>query len=342
MNDSRYSRQVRFGGVGEDGQERLAQARVTVCGCGALGSVIADTLARSGVGQLRIVDRDFVELNNLQRQLLFTEQDVKDCLPKAEAAARHLQKVNSDVVIEPAVCDLDASNISRLCGDADVILDGTDNFETRLLINDFGRREQKPWIYAGCIGSEGQSMAVLPDEPPCLRCLIGNPPAPGTTPTCETAGILSPVVSAIASFQCIEALKLLLGKPERLHRKLLAIDLWNNRVRYLSLAKLREQTDCPVCKEGRYDWLEGDHASRTVSLCGRNAVQVVPPRRHAVDFAALAEQLPSPQDVKVTPFLLRFVIDGFEFSVFADGRAIIKGTDDVAAARTLYARYLGS
>ena len=341
-NLDRYSRQIRFPGVGEAGQRKLLSARVAVCGCGALGTASANALARAGVGFLRIIDRDFIERNNLQRQLLFDEADIAAGLPKAEAAARKLRAINSEIVIEAAVSDLDQTNIEQLCGDVDLLMDGTDNFETRYLINDFAVKTGIPWIYGGCIGSEGRRLTILPGKPPCLRCLIEAPPLPGASPTCETAGILNSASAIVAGFQVAEALKVLVGAWDRIDPDLLVIDLWENSVRRIDLRLLREQGGCRACREKRFDWLEGTFSGHASSLCGRNAVQVVPPNRANPDWDVLHDRIAAIGPVTRNEFLLRFTIDGYEFAVFRDGRAIIKGTDDVAIARSLYARYLGS
>ena len=338
----RYSRQMMFPGIGEEGQRRICQGRVTLCGCGALGTVIANVLARAGVGFLRIIDRDFIEWNNLQRQVLFDENDVRESLPKAEAAARKLRQINSEIEIEPIVADVDHTNIIDVVRDVDVILDGTDNFETRYLINDAAVKLGKPWVYGGCIGSHGQTMTIIPGETPCLRCVIESAPPPGMAPTCETAGILGSTVNVIASLQAVEALKLLAGKKEAINRNLVYIDVWDNVYRTFKIASLREKVDCPTCKRGEFPWLEGKLGSHTTTLCGRNAVQVVHRRAERLSFEELAGKLTGVSNVRYNRFMLRFEVDGYEFTVFPDGRAIIKGTNDVAKARTLYAQYIGT
>src|SRR5262245_49699416 len=270
----RYSRQIRFPGVGEDGQHRLLNSRVTLCGCGALGTVLANALVRAGVGHLRLIDRDFIETSNLQRQVLFDEHDVADNLPKAEAGARKLAAINSSVHVEPVVTDIDRTNIMELVQDADLILDGTDNFEIRYLINDAAVKLGKPWVYGGCIGSHGQTMTILPGETPCLRCVFEAAPAPGEAGTCETAGVLGPTVNIIASFQTSEALKILSGHREQVSRELLCFDLWDNVIRRVKVARLKGKVDCPCCGRGEYEWLAGAQGAQTTTLCGRNAVQV--------------------------------------------------------------------
>ncbi len=276
-NLDRYARQTLFPPLGKAGQERLLASRVLICGCGALGSVLSNTLARSGVGHLRIVDRDFLETNNLQRQVLFDEADVASDLPKAVAAAGKLRKINSQIEIEPIVADVDHTNVLELCRDVDLILDGTDNFETRFLINDVAVRESIPWVFGGCLGAEGQTMVILPGETPCLRCLFAEPPPPGATPTCDTAGILAPIVNVIASIQAAEAIKILSGDLAAVRRTLLVIELWNHCIREVGLDSLGSRHDCPACDRREFPWLEGERGSHTAVLCGRNAVQLSPP-----------------------------------------------------------------
>jgi molybdopterin/thiamine biosynthesis adenylyltransferase len=337
----RYSRQMRFGGIGEKGQRKLLEGRVTLCGCGALGTVIANVLVRAGVGFVRIVDRDFIETHNLQRQVLFDENDIAANLPKAEAAARKLRTVNSSVTVEPVVTDIDRTNIIELCSDADVVLDGTDNFEVRYLINDAAVKLGKPWVYGGSIGSHGQTMTILPGQTPCLRCVFEAAPAPGEAGTCETAGVLSPIVSIIASFQTAEALKLLTGQLDAVNRELIYVDVWENITRRIKVAPLLGKVDCPCCKHRRFEWLDGAQGSQTTSLCGRNAVQVAQRMPAQLNFEEMARQLRTMGEVSFNRFMLKFSAEGYEFTVFPDGRAIIKGTSDLDKARTLYAKYVG-
>lgn len=332
---------MRFGGIGPAGQRKLLGSHVTLCGCGALGTVIANALVRSGVGHLRLVDRDFIETHNLQRQVLFDEHDVAENLPKAEAAARKLGAINSSVHVEPVVTDIDRTNIVELCQDADLILDGTDNFEVRYLINDVAVKLGKPWVYGGSIGSHGQTMTILPGQTPCLRCVFEAAPAPGEAGTCETAGVLSPIVNIVASFQVTEGMKILTGQIDRLNRDLIYIDVWENVLRRIKIAPLLGKVDCPCCRRRRFEWLEGDQGSQTTSLCGRNAVQVAQRTPGRLNFEEMARHLESLGDVSYNRFLLRFTAEGHEFTVFPDGRAIIKGTSDVDRARTLYAKYVG-
>lgn len=345
-NLERYSRQMRVPGIGKAGQERIMASRVTLCGVGALGTVLANTLVRAGVGFVRVVDRDFVEPSNLQRQVLFDESDVTGNLPKAEAAAVKLRQINSTVEVEPVVADINRTNIEGLCDGADLILDGTDNFEVRYLINDVAIKHGKPWVYGGAVGTEGMSMTILPGETPCLRCVFEQSPGPGEVGTCETAGVLAPIVSVIASFQAAEAFKILAGKKEAVNRELFCINLWDNTTRWVKIAKLAgRKGNCPCCAKRNFEWLDGEHGTQTTSLCGRNAVQVTPKGGTKLDLNDLKKQLEASGTVTANKFLLKFNTtdagNGYEFTVFPDGRAIIKGTDDVERARTLYAKYVG-
>jgi adenylyltransferase/sulfurtransferase len=338
----RYSRQMRFPGIGQDGQQRLLDSHVTLCGCGALGTVLANVLVRAGVGHLRLVDRDFIETSNLQRQVLFDEQDVAENLPKAEAASRKLEAINSSVHVEPVVTDIDRTNILDLVKDADLILDGTDNFEIRYLINDTAVKLGKPWVYGGCIGSHGQTMTILPGETPCLRCVFEAAPAPGEAATCETAGVLSPIVNIVASLQATEALKILSGRRGQVNRDLIYVDVWDNVHRRIKIAPLLGKVDCPCCQRRRFEWLDGAYGSQTTSLCGRNAVQIAHRVAGRLNFEELAHHLQPLGEASYNRFLLKFTADGYEFTVFTDGRAIIKGTSDVDKARTLYSKYIGN
>jgi adenylyltransferase/sulfurtransferase len=343
---------MRFAPLGDAGQQKLARGRALVCGCGALGSVIANTLVRAGVGFVRIADRDFLELNNLQRQVLYDEQDVADGLPKAIAAANKLRRINSEIEIEPVVADVSFQNIADLARDVDVIVDGTDNFATRFLLNDYAVQNAKPWVYGGCIGAEGQSMTILPGETACLACLMPDAPPPGATPTCDTAGILGPIVNIVASLQSSEAIKILSGNRAAVSRQLTVIDIWGNHLRSLDLSRLRESGDCRACRRGDFEWLRGDRSDSSAVLCGRNSVQLSPPRRSGtstdstssepVSLDALAARLEGVGRLQRNPFLLRLAVDNYVLTVFADGRTIISGTDDVATARSVHARYIGA
>ena len=341
MNNPRYIRQSLFEGVGENGQRQIGESAVLVVGCGALGSVIANTLVRAGVGLVRVVDRDFLELNNLQRQVLYDEADVKSELPKAIAAANRLRRINSDVIVEPIVGNVSFDNIEELLDSIDVIADGTDNFETRFLINDAAHKFGIPWVYGGCIGAEGHTMSIVPGETGCLRCLMPEVPPPGTTPTCDTAGIPGPVVNIVASFQAAEVLKLVSGNQDKLSPHLSVFDLWGNRIRQIGLEQLKGET-CPTCIEGHFDWLSGDRSSQTAVLCGRNAVQLSLSEKVTVDLESLELKLKELGDVRRNPFLLRVQIEAFELTIFKDGRAVVGGTDDPNEARSVYARYIGT
>jgi adenylyltransferase/sulfurtransferase len=346
MNDQpldRYARQMRYPPIGEVGQRGLAAARVLICGCGALGSAAADTLARAGVGRLRLVDRDFVEITNLQRQVLFDEADAAEGLPKAIAAAAKLRRINSAIEIEPLVADVTAGNILSLCEGVDLIVDGTDNFETRFLLNEAALQAKIPWIYGGAIGATGQSMTILPGQPPCLRCVIPEPPPPGSMPTCDTAGILASAIHVVAGIQACEAIKILSGNRSAVNRGLMVIDLWENRFRQVGLSRLAEQ-GCATCRGGDFPWLAGRRGSQTAVLCGRNAVQLAAPAGEtagAVSLDALAQKLNGVGRLTRNPYLLRLAIDGYTITLFGDGRAIVAGTDDVAVARSMYAKYVG-
>jgi len=340
-NLDRYVRQMRYPPLGEEGQRRLAASRALVCGCGALGSVLANTLARAGVGCVRIVDRDFIELNNLQRQVLFDEDDIARGLPKAIAAAEKLRRINSEVEIEPVVADVDHTNIQQLIDGVDVIVDGTDNFETRFLVNDAAVRYDIPWVYGGCLGAEGQTMTILPQKTPCLRCLIQECPPPGTTPTCDVAGILAPIVSVIASIEAVEAIKILSGNRDAVSRNLTVVELWDNHIRQVDVSSLRDQVDCPTCRRGEFPWLSGKEGSHTAVLCGRNAVQLT----HtgvALSLDDLARRLEGIGPLTRNQFLLRLKVAPYELTLFPDGRAIISGTDDIPTAKTVYAKYVGN
>src|SRR3984957_20067618 len=339
----RYSKQVLYAGIGEAGQRRLLASRRLLCGRGALGSVLAETLVRAGVGFLRIVDRDFVELSNLQRQVLFDENDIAERLPKAIAAAEKLRRINSSVTVEPIVADLDHTNVLKLVEGVDLILDGSDIFELRFLINDASLDTGIPWIYAGVIGSHGQVMPIFPGESACLRCLIDQVPDPGSMETCDTAGIIGPAVQFVASVEAVDALKILSGQRDKVARTLTYIDVWEGTLRHLNISELRERGDCPACKHGERSWLSGQQGSQTTVLCGRNAVQVSPPRRGSVAFEELAERLKEAGDVHFNAYLLRLAPfnTSYVLTLFRDGRAIIKGTEDLGVARAVYSRYIG-
>lgn len=337
LRASRYHRQMLFAPIGAEGQERLRRARVGLVGCGALGSVIAGHLVRAGVGFLRIVDRDFIELNNLQRQMLYTEQDVAQRLPKAIAAAAHLREVNSEVVVEPMVADVNPFSIGRFADDLDLLVDGTDNFSTRFLVNDLAVSRGLPWVYGGVIGASGMTMTIVPGDGPCLRCLFPQPPPPGSVPTCDTAGVLNTVVGVVGAIEANEVFKLLTD-PEARNRGLLTTDLWD--LRFESVAVARDPL-CPACGLRTFPFLEADEEYAVSALCGRDAVQIVPRAQVVLDLERLRERLSAVGEVRTNPFLLELDVEGKTLTVFSDGRAIIKGVDDPSVASVLYARYIG-
>ncbi|MBI4283250.1 MAG: ThiF family adenylyltransferase [Chloroflexi bacterium] len=333
----RYSRQTLFKGIGEEGQKRLAKSCAVVIGCGALGTIIATSLVRAGVGRVRIIDRDFIEYHNLQRQVLFDEDDIKAQLPKAIAAERHLRKVNSAVEIEGVVADVNSTNIEKFVRDADVILDGLDNFETRYLINDVSLKHKIPWVYGGAISSMGMTMTIVPQETACFRCISANPSGGNMTLTCDTAGVISPAPFIIGSLQSAEALKLLVG-AEEINRHLLVIDVWKGSFNHF---KIKANENCPTC-QGKYEFLDGKLGVKTTALCGQNAVQVLYPEIREFSFPELAARLKSVAEVNYNEFMLRFTADNHEMVVFPDGRAILRNSTDEALARGLYARYIGA
>lgn len=344
LNSSeRYRRAAQFAPLGDHGQAKLQASRVLVCGCGALGSVLAERLARSGVGTIRIVDRDWVEHSNLQRQSLFTEEHARLHVPKAIAASGALSLINSDITIEPVVEDITHLNMERLGQDIDLILDGTDNFETRLLMNDFALARNVPWVHGGCLGASGQVMSILPGITACFRCLVPELPPLDAMPTCDTAGVLGPAIGVVASWQAAEALKILSGNFEAVCRQLITIDTWHTSCRLLSLEQLRATGNCPACGLGQYPFLSGERSAQATVLCGKNAVQLSPSAGSApIDLARLEQQLALVGQVTRNPFLLRFNHEPYVLTIFRDGRTIVEGTTEPTAARTLVARLLGS
>jgi len=333
----RYSRQILFRGIGEEGQRRLGKSCVVIIGCGALGTIIATSLVRAGVGKVIIIDRDFIELHNLQRQVLFDEDDIENDLPKAIAAEQHLKKVNSSIEIEGIVADVNHANIEGFVYDADVILDGLDNFQTRLLINDASLKHNIPWIYGAAISSLGMTMTIIPHETPCFRCVSTNRTGEGITLTCDTAGVTSPAPFIIGSLQAVEAMKILVG-AEEVNRQLIIIDVWKDTFNHL---KIGPRPDCPAC-HGKYEFLEGKFEIRTTILCGQNAVQVSNPDAGQVSLEELAVRLKPIGDVNYNEFMLRFLTETDEMVIFPDGRAIVRNTNDEALARGLYAKYIGT
>ena len=341
---ARYSRQILFDRIGEEGQRALCSSRVTLIGCGALGTVIAETLVRAGVGFIRICDRDFIERDNLQRQVLFDEDDIAAGRPKAEAAALRLGRINPDVVVEPRVIDVNPTNIERLTEGAALLLDGTDNFETRFLINDLAVKTHRPWIYGAVIGATGLCMTVLPNDTPCLRCVFEEAPPPEMNPTCDTAGVIGPAVNVVASLQAVEAIKLLTGRRDEINRHLVNVDVWSGRIVNLSVQSAYDDGNCPCCKRGEFEFLDGNRAGSATTLCGRNAVQVNAPGARVIDLPAIAAKLEpiASGPVMHNRFMLRAEIETYQLTLFPDGRAIIKGTSDADTARSVYAKYIGA
>jgi len=338
MNE-RYSRQILFAEIGSQGQEKLLNSRVLLVGCGALGASHAEILARAGVGWLRIVDRDFVELTNLQRQTLYSEQDAKERLPKAIAAQKRISEINSEIETEAVVADVNHSNIESLIKDCDLVLDGTDNFQIRYLINDACVKSNKTWIYGAAVSGYGATMTIIPQKTPCLRCIFEEMPGAGSAPTCDTAGVIQPIIASISAIQTTEALKILTGNFEKLHKSLIQIDVWQNDWRKIKLGK--PNADCKTCGQRNFEFLAAESTEFSAVLCGRDAVQIQPPQPTEIDLNDLKLKLKNLGDVKQNEYLLRLTVGDFELTVFRDARAIIRGTDDVTLARSLYARFVG-
>jgi molybdopterin-synthase adenylyltransferase len=338
----KYSRQILFAGIGDDGQQKLLGASAVLAGCGALGTVVANLLVRAGVGRLRIIDRDFVEPSNLQRQTLFEEADAREALPKAVAAERRLRAINSDSRVEGIVADLTSENCAKLLGGFQLILDGTDNFQTRLLLNDAAISLNVPWIYAAAVGSYGVTMTIRPGETACLACLLEGDEqfaAIGAEATCDTAGVLNAAVGVVASVEAAEATKILAGRSEVLHGRLVSTDVWSGRFQSIRVAR---QSNCRACVRREFSYLEGE-AQPHITMCGRDSVQIHE-RGRSLDLDELGRRIveASADNVHHNEFLLRFRVSTYEMTVFADGRAIVKGTKDPAVARSLYARYVGA
>ncbi len=332
----RYSRQIALKVVGVEGQRRLARSSVAVIGCGALGTAVAELLARAGVGRLKLVDRDIVEISNLHRQLLYDERHAIQGAPKALACAEKISEINSEVEVEPVVADVSHRNVLNLISDVDLVIDGTDNFETRFLLNDAALSVGVPWVYGAALETYGVVMPILPGRSACLRDLIPNPPRPGALPTCELVGVLNAAAVTVASLQVASAIKLLLGDEEGAGVATY-VDVWRHS---LERVRVERSEDCPACVRGRYEFLEGK-MSRDVVLCGRNAVQISPARDVALDLEELANRLRRTAEVRETPHVLFVRAEGLELAIFRDGRAIVKGTSDPARARSAYARYVG-
>jgi molybdopterin/thiamine biosynthesis adenylyltransferase len=343
QQDLRYSRQRLFSPIGEEGQHKLSESRIAIVGMGALGTVIANHMVRAGVGFMRIIDRDFVEWSNLQRQMLFDEQDALQSAPKAIAAANRLRQINSFVEIEPHVTDLNPTNALSLLADVDVILDGSDNFAVRFLINDVSVKHNIPWVYGGAVGSRGVTMTILPQQTPCFRCMFGQAPQQGTGETCDTIGVIGPIVDLVASHQATEALKLLIADTQHLNLNLVHYDLWFNQHSSINVTKAHND-DCPACKKANFDYLNAELEGEFIqTLCGRNSVQIHPLTTRQLDLPAWAAKWTPLGKVHLSPFLLKFSIDSNHILIlFPDGRVIIQGTADITKAKSLYTRYIGA
>jgi molybdopterin/thiamine biosynthesis adenylyltransferase len=341
MDLGRYSRQILFHGIGEEGQRKLLDSRVAVVGMGALGTVLANHMVRAGVGFVRVIDRDFVEASNLQRQMLYHERHAEEGLPKAIAAAETLSKINSQVTVEPVVADLTWQNAEQLLSDVDLVLDGSDNFQVRFLINDVCVKHGIPWVYGGGVSANGMTMPVLPRETPCLRCLFDSAPAPGTTATCDTAGVIGPIIHIIASYQAVEAFKILVGAKDKLRRSMLHVSIWDYNTTSIDISKAR-RPDCVCCGKLEFDYLQPREGDGAISLCGRNTIQISPSEPWDVDLEAMANRLRASGKVEQNKFLVRFyATDNLRLVIFSDGRVLIQGTDELSTARSLYAKYIG-
>ncbi|MAA51693.1 MAG: thiamine biosynthesis protein ThiF [Phycisphaerae bacterium] len=341
MSDDRYHRQRMVPQLGDDGQRRLADSSVVVIGCGALGTVAADLLARAGIGRLHLIDRDIVEPTNLQRQILFAESDLGR--PKASAAARRLHSVNSSIELVSEIADFDASNAERLTQGCDLLIDGLDNFETRYLVNDLAVSTGRPWCYGGAVGTTGMSTMIIPGRTPCLRCTFPDPPAPGLSPTCDTAGILGPVVHLVAAHQSMQAIKFLSGNVDAVDERLHSFDAWSNSRHAMHPGA--PGTACPCCVERNFEWLRGDRLAGSTVLCGRDAVQIKPASsENELDLGSLADRLAEHGRFQRSEEILRGHLDepDVDLTVFPDGRALIHGCGTPEQARTIYARYIGS
>ena len=337
----RYSRQILFQHIDGNRQKKLINSTVLLIGCGALGTVSSSYLVRAGIGKLRIIDRDFIEENNLQRQILFDEDDILENLPKAVAAQKKLQRINSNVKVEGIVTDINYSNIDELTKDVDIIIDGTDNFETRFLVNDYCVKNSIPWVYGACIGSRGVVMNIIPSMTPCLRCVFETMPQMGSFPTCDTAGVIGPIAGIIASYQVTEAIKILTGNYASVNKSLLEIDVWETNFRQIDISELKDTNNCPTCKLHNYEFLKAEAGIMTTLLCGKNAIQVMSRNIGNIDLRYLEQRLGSIADVSCNDFMLKFKIKDHAFTVFPDGRAIITGTADTSIAKGLYSKYLG-
>ena len=337
MEQNRYSRQMFFDKVGDEGQKRLLASKVVVIGCGALGTVVANLLARAGVGELKLVDRDVVELDNLQRQVLFDEDDVKSGLPKAVAAVEKLKSVNSEILLKSEVCDINPSNVEMVIDGYNLVLDGTDNMETRFVLNDACVKHGVPWVYGAAVGSTGSMMPIVPTETPCLRCIYPQLPPPGSLPTCEDVGVLNTATGTVGCLEVTQAFKILLG-GEDLSHELLHLDVWDGT---FEKVQVKKKEDCPCCGKGRFDFLSSKKVTWAGALCGRNAVQIRPSKETKLSLEKLKERLAKIGEVSCNGYLLSFTSGSHQFLIFPDGRAIVKGTAEESVAKSLYTRYVG-
>jgi adenylyltransferase/sulfurtransferase len=338
----RYSRQIAFARIGEEGQRKLLAGSVAIVGAGALGAAVSELCARSGIGRVRVIDRDVLESSNLGRQALYTTGDAEAHLPKAVALATHLRAINPGITIEPVVADLNAANVASLLSGFDLLIDGTDNLEARYLINDFAVERGATWIYGACVGSRGLTAVIVPGKLPCLRCIYPEAPAPGTLETCETAGIIAPVANVIASLEVAEALKLLVGASDQVRKSWVSVDLWPFRITEIGGGDPRPRSDCPCCGARQFEFLNAARGPISAVLCGRDAVHVSPGREAKVDLDELSRKLSPLGRVKRHAYVITFSVGAHELTIFEDGRALVKGTSDPAAARSLYHRYIGS
>lgn len=338
MNE-RYSRQILFNPLGKTGQEKLLKSSVLIVGCGALGCAHAETLTRAGIGKIRLVDRDFVEFSNLQRQTLYAEKDAEERLPKAVAAKNRLTQINSEIEIEAVVADVTLSNIESLVKDCDLVIDGTDNFQIRYLINDICVKLGKPWIYGAAVSSYGTTMTIFPHETPCLRCIFEEMPDAGSAPTCDTTGVIAPIIATISALQTSEALKILSDNRQSLHKSLIQVDLWQNDWRKIKPGQ--PNAECETCGKNNFEFLNAENIEFSASLCGRNAVQISPPKPVQINLPEFAEKVSAISEIKQNEYLIKFNADDFEITLFRDARAIIRGTDDISTARSVYAKYIG-
>jgi len=342
INEKRYSRQELFPYIGKEGQKKLVASKIAIVGMGALGSAIASQMVRAGVGYVRVIDRDFVEYSNLQRQLLYDENDAKENYPKAIVAKLKLKNINSDVEIDSKLADITWKNADELLTGVDLILDGTDNFETKYLINDVAQKHKIPWIYGETIGSKGKIFTIIPGKTACFACIYPDQPVHGAIETSGTAGVINPIANVVAAYQVIEALKILVGDYEHLNTSLLSLDLWNNDFEKIDIAN-SINTNCPVCAHQKYENLKPTNKKeRFLSLCGNDTVQITLPNNMKLDLKQLAERLRKAGKVEETEFLLKFMIDDYNLTIFPDGKIMIHGTNDVIIAKSLYTRYIGN